>query len=88
MRSDVALQLMGELFWTALLISAPILLLVLVVGVLVGIFQVVTHIQEISLTFIPKIVVAMVAVITFGGWMLHKLLLFSSGLISRIPTYF
>lgn len=88
MRSDIALQLMGELFWNALLISAPILLLVLVVGLVVGIFQVVTQIQEISLTFIPKIIAAMVAIVTFGGWMLHKLLLFASGLISRIPGYF
>jgi flagellar biosynthetic protein FliQ len=87
MRSDVALQLMGELFWNALLICAPVLVIVLVIGVLVGIFQVVTQIQEISLTFIPKIVAAMVAVVTFGGWMLHKLLVFSADLIARIPSY-
>jgi flagellar biosynthesis protein FliQ len=88
MRSDVALQLMGELFWNALLISAPVLALVLIVGVLVGVMQVVTQIQEISLTFIPKIATAMIAIVVFGSWMLRKLLLFASGLIASIPSYF
>jgi len=88
MRSDVALQLMGELFWNALLICAPVLGLVLVVGVLIGVLQVVTQIQEISLTFVPKIVTAMIAIVTFGSWMLRKLLLFASDLIANIPSYF
>jgi flagellar biosynthetic protein FliQ len=88
MRSDVALQLMGELFWNALLISAPVLILVLVVGVIIGIMQVVTQIQEISLTFVPKIATAMITIVTFGSWMLRKLLLFSANLIANIPSYF
>ena len=50
MSSDLALQLMGELFWNALLISAPVLVSVLLVGVLIGVLQVVTQVQEISLT--------------------------------------
>jgi len=88
MRSDLALQLMGELFWNALLISAPVLIAVLLVGVLIGVLQVVTQVQEISLTFVPKIIVAMVAIVMFGSWMLRKLLLYASNLIAGIPSHF
>ena len=88
MRSDLALQLMGELFWNALLISAPVLMAVLLIGLLIGVIQVVTQVQEISLTFVPKIVVAMVAIVMFGAWMLRKLLLYASDLIASIPSQF
>jgi len=88
MRSDLALQLMGELFWNALLISAPVLMAVLLIGLLIGVIQVVTQVQEISLTFVPKIVVAMVAIVMFGSWMLRKLLLYASDLIASIPSQF
>jgi flagellar biosynthetic protein FliQ len=88
MSSDVALRLAGELLWTALLIGAPILGLTLLVGLLVSVLQVVTQVQEMSLTFIPKIITAVVAIIVFGPWMLRKLLLYASGLISNIPAYF
>jgi flagellar biosynthetic protein FliQ len=88
MTSDVALQLTGELLWTALLISAPILGLTLLVGLLVSVMQVVTQVQEMSLTFVPKIIAAVVAIIVFGPWMLRKLVLYSSSLIANIPGYF
>jgi len=88
MTSDVALRLAGELLWTGLLVSAPILGLTLLVGLLVSVLQVVTQVQEMSLTFIPKIVTAVVAVIVFGPWMLRKLLMYSGSLIANIPSYF
>jgi flagellar biosynthetic protein FliQ len=88
MSSDVALRLAGELLWTALLIGAPILGLTLLVGLVVSVLQVVTQVQEMSLTFIPKIITAVVAIIVFGPWMLRKLLLYASGLIGNIPAYF
>jgi flagellar biosynthetic protein FliQ len=88
MNADVALRLAGELLWTALLISAPILGLTLLVGLLISVLQVVTQVQEMSLTFIPKIVAAVIAIVVFGPWMLRQLLLYSSNLISNIPAYF
>ena len=88
MSSDVALQLMAQLLWGAVLICAPILLSTLVVGLLVSVLQVVTQVQDMSLTFIPKLVAAVAALTIFGPWMLRKLLLFSTGLISNIPNYF
>lgn len=87
MRSDFALQLMGELLLNAALISAPLLGLTLLVGLLVSIFQAVTQVQEMSLTFVPKLLVAAVTLVLFGPWMLRKLLLFASTLIGNIPAY-
>ena len=88
MTSDVALRLIGELLWTALLVGAPILGLTLLVGLLVSILQVVTQVQEMSLTFVPKIIAATVAIIVFGPWMLRKIVLYSASLIANIPGYF
>ena len=88
MRNDIALQMMGELMWHALLIGAPILVLTMVVGLVVSIFQVVTQIQEMSLAFVPKLVAAVIALVIFGPWMLRKTLLYSTNLISNIPKYF
>jgi flagellar biosynthesis protein FliQ len=87
MRSDFALQLTGELLWNTVLISAPLLGLTLVVGLTVSIFQAVTQVQETSLTFVPKLVVAAGALVLFGPWMLRKVLLFASSLIGNIPAY-
>jgi flagellar biosynthetic protein FliQ len=79
---------MADMLWSALLISAPILGLTMLVGLLVSILQVVTQIQEMSLSFIPKIVTVVVVMVVFGPWMLKKLLQFSAGVIGNIPLYF
>jgi flagellar biosynthetic protein FliQ len=88
MRSDLALQLMGELLWNAVLISAPLLGLTLLVGLAVSVLQAVTQVQEMSLSFVPKLLVAVVTLVVFGPWMLKKLTLFASTLIGNIPAYF
>lgn len=88
MSGEFALQLMSEMLWTGLLISAPILAFALLVGLLVSVFQVVTQIQEMTLTFIPKILVVLVTLATFGPWMLRKLLGFATSVIANIPSYF
>ncbi|MES2933133.1 MAG: flagellar biosynthetic protein FliQ [Pseudomonadota bacterium] len=88
MRSDVALQLMAQLLWGAVVICSPILIATLVVGLVVSVLQVVTQVQDMSLTFIPKLIAAVAALTIFGPWMLRKLLLLASGLISNIPNYF
>lgn len=58
MTGDLALRMMADLFWTGLLICLPILGLTLLVGLVISILQVVTQVQEMSLTFVPKLVVA------------------------------
>lgn len=88
MSSDFALALSTEMLWTAILIAAPVLGLSMLVGLLISIFQVVTQIQEMSLTFVPKILTVAITLIVFGPWMLGKLLQFASTVIGNIPMYF
>jgi flagellar biosynthetic protein FliQ len=88
MTPDLALQLMSDMLLAALLVGAPILGLSMLVGLAISILQVVTQIQEMSLTFVPKIVTVIVTIILFGPWMLRKLLAYSSGVIANIPSYF
>lgn len=72
---------------TALLISAPMLLLSLVVGVLISLFQAVTQINEATLTFVPKIIVTFLALLLFFPWMLRVMLGFTATLFTNIPMY-
>jgi flagellar biosynthetic protein FliQ len=83
MTTDLALQLMGEMLLAALLISAPVLLPIMIVGLVISILQVVTQVQEISLTFVPKIITVFVALVVFGPWMLRKLLAFASAALAQ-----
>ena len=69
-----------------LLVSAPMLGFGLLVGVVVSILQAVTQIQEMTLTFIPKIVAIMISVVIFGRWMLSTLMEFTSWVYTNIPA--
>jgi flagellar biosynthesis protein FliQ len=88
MRADMALQMLGDLFWTGLLVCAPVLGLTMLVGLLISVLQVVTQVQEMSLTFVPKLVVAAVTLVVFGPWMLRTLSAFSVRLWAGIPGMF
>lgn len=84
--SDLALKITANLLWTGLLVCAPVLGLTLAVGLVVSILQVITQVQEMSLTAIPKLVAAGVAVVAFGPWMLRTLCHFAEALWSQIPA--
>jgi flagellar biosynthetic protein FliQ len=71
----------------ALLVSAPILIVVMVVGLAVSVFQAVTQIQEMTLTFVPKILVVFLALLLFFPWMLDLIIGYTSALITNIPNY-
>ena len=88
MSSDLALNLTNEMLWTAIYIGAPAIGLSLLVSLLISVLQVATQIQEMSLTFVPKILTVAFALIAFGGWMLQRLLHFAVHVISNIPSYF
>lgn len=88
MHADLALRMLAELFWTGVLVCLPVLGLTLLVGVLISIIQVVTQVQEMSLTFIPKLLTAVIALVVFGPWMLRTLASFSTRLWSDIPSMF
>jgi flagellar biosynthetic protein FliQ len=86
MTEQMVVYLFREAFYTTLLVSAPMLLLSLVVGLLIAIFQAATSIQEITLTFVPKIIiVAIVAVLTLP-WMMEIMITFTLNIFSQIPA--
>ncbi len=86
MQSNVALTYLSELFVVGLIACLPVLLLTMLIGLLVSIFQVVTQIQEMSLTFVPKLVVATITLIVSGPWMLSKITQFTIKLWQDIPN--
>jgi len=78
MSLEQASQLIRDTLLMALIISAPMLLIGLIVGVLVSLLQAVTQIQEQTLTFIPKIVSMVLAAIVLMPWIAHRLMLYAS----------
>jgi len=69
-----------------LMISAPVLVVGLVVGLIVSVFQAATQIQEMTLTFVPKIIAVAAALIFFGPWMLRSLVTFTTKLLLSLPS--
>jgi len=70
-----------------LALAGPALLFGLIAGLLVSVFQAMTQINEITLTFIPKIVATAMALILFGPWMLTKLVSYTTTLFQSLPNY-
>ena len=69
-----------------MLLAAPLLLVALAIGLLVGIFQAATQINEMTLSFIPKLVCMAVALLVAGPWMLRELVSYTRALIESIPS--
>jgi flagellar biosynthetic protein FliQ len=70
----------------ALKVSGPFLIAGLVVGLLVSIFQAATQIQEVTLTFVPKMIAVAAVIVIAGPWMLDQLVLYTAELYRTIPT--
>lgn len=77
MDSDLALRLLSDMLIAAAKMAAPLLLATLAVGLLISIVQVVTQVQEMTLTFVPKLIVVIVICVSLGGWMLSVAVEFS-----------
>ena len=73
MTVDLAVELANKALYTVILTSAPVLIVSLVIGLIVSIFQTVTSIQEQTLTFVPKIVAVFVTLMILGHWMLNQM---------------
>jgi len=84
MTPDLVIQLARRSFEAALLLSAPLLLFSLLVGLLISIFQAVTSINEATLAFAPKIVAVMIAMIIFFPWMMTYMCDFTREIYSFI----
>lgn len=69
-----------------LLVSAPLLIVALVIGFAISVFQAATQINEQTMTFIPKIVAVFVTLLIFAPWIIQKLLAFTEGIFRALPT--
>ncbi len=86
MTQEFVITLGKQAITTALLISAPMLLSGLVIGLIIGIFQAVTQIQEMTLTFIPKILVVFISLFIFLPWMLNVIISFTNNIFGSISA--
>jgi flagellar biosynthesis protein FliQ len=76
--------LMTDAIHTIMLVALPLLLTAMVIGIVISIFQAATQISEQTLSFVPKIIGIMVAILIFGGWMLSTLTDFATRVFSYI----
>ena len=86
MNEDIVLQVGREGLYLIVSLAAPLLLTTLLVGLIVGVFQAATQIQEQTLSFIPKLVTLVVALIVMGPWLLGSWVEFTESLFLRIPN--
>jgi len=87
MNADFIIGLAGQAVYIVLKASAPMLVLGLVVGLIVSIFQATTQIQEQTLAFVPKIVAVLLALLLFGPWILTTLVDFTYNLLNNLYKY-
>ena len=87
MSGDLVIQLGQEALMIVMLVSAPMLGLGLLVGLLVSVFQATTSIQEQTLAFITKIIAVFVAVLIFGPWMLRIMVEYIMNIFVNLPSY-
>ncbi len=87
MSIDYVIQIANQALYLVIKTAAPILLVSLVIGLIVSIFQTVTSIQEQTLTFVPKIIGVFLALMLLGGWMLDNMSGFMVELWSDFSVY-
>ncbi|KQN71157.1 flagellar biosynthesis protein FliQ [Sphingomonas sp. Leaf62] len=86
MEADRALNLLDDMLWQSLMVAAPILIATLAIGIVVSVFQVATQIQEATLSYVPKLLVAAGLLILLGPWMMTRMTDFARGLYLAIPA--
>lgn len=85
MTADQALSLLDRMLWNTALVSGPILAAILLVGLLISVLQVATQIQEMTLTFVPKLLVTGLLMVFLGSWIMGKIAGFAKELLLAIP---
>ena len=87
MTQELVIEIAERAIWVILLTSGPLLILALVTGLSVSIFQATTQIQEQTLAFVPKIVSVLVGIVIFGPWMLARVTTFSADIFENLGRY-
>ena len=86
MSTEIVVSIFQDMMLTALLLAAPMLGVSVLIGLIVAIFQATTQIQEMTLTFVPKIIGIVVVLVVFLPWMINLLIHYSTNLINSIPA--
>lgn len=87
MSSEFVLSMAQEAIYTLLLVTGPLLILAVVVGLIVSIFQATTQIQEQTLAFVPKIIAVLLGLIVFGSWMLQTMVEYTNNLFLNLNQF-
>lgn len=87
MTQELVIEIAERAIWVILLASGPLLILALVSGLAVSIFQATTQIQEQTLAFVPKIVAVLVGIVVFGPWMLAKVTTYAADIFENLGRY-
>ena len=85
MGADQALELLNQLLWNALLVAGPVLLAALGVGLAISVMQVATQLQEMTLSYVPKLLATVFVLMAMGPWMLHQITGFATAAFTMIP---
>ncbi|HZW04298.1 MAG TPA: flagellar biosynthesis protein FliQ [Anaerolineaceae bacterium] len=87
MTEGFVLTLAQDAAMMALILAGPVLLASLLIGSLISLVQAATQINEVTLTFIPKLVGILVVLAVLGSWMLQRLIIFTTNLFASLPTF-
>lgn len=87
MTGEMVITIAERAIWVILLASGPLLIVALVTGLTVSIFQATTQIQEQTLAFVPKIIAVLVGIIFFGPWMLSRVTAFAADIFENLVRY-
>lgn len=86
MEADRALNLLNDMLWNCLVVAGPILAATLIVGLAISVLQVATQLQEMTLSYVPKLLTAALLLIALGPWMIGRITDFARALFLTIPT--
>jgi len=86
MGADQAVELMDRLLWNALVVAGPVMIAALAVGLLISVFQVATQLQEMTLSYIPKLAAAAFVLLALGPWMINRITQFAVEMFKLIPS--
>jgi flagellar biosynthetic protein FliQ len=87
MTTEFVMQIGKEGLFVAFIMALPILAAGMIVGIIISIFQAVTQIQDQSLSFVPKLIVSIVAILIAGPWMLDKILTFTIKILGNLRFF-
>ncbi len=87
MTAESTITLLNNALWVTVMVTAPMLLAVLVIGVFIGMLQAATQINEMTLSFIPKLIILFLVLLFAGPWILKTLVNYTTTLFMSIPEF-